>query len=193
MTHVSRMYAVGCYAILITAFSTVVRADVAPPHGYAERCTLDETCPLGKECVLCPADFQDVNQHTSVCERNLGSLGFVKQCKSWGASVWTEVWCRPVTGALDASVTIVPLDGGSRPPSESAADHKVPVVQCHETSGCGSCSTLGGRRHDGPRVALGLLVPALTLFMLRRARSARRGRVMLASSAALRRPAKTPT
>jgi hypothetical protein len=174
MGHASRRYSVGCCAILVAVFSTVARADVAPPAGYVERCTLDETCPLGKECVLCPADFQDVNQRTSVCETNLGSLGFVKQCRSRGASVWREVWCRPVSDALDASVTITPLDGSVWPQSELAADHKAPVLQCHAKPGCGACRAIGGHNHDSQRIAVFLLVPALSLFMLRRARSARR-------------------
>ena len=51
----------------------IARADVAPPPGYVEKCTVERTCPSGKECVLCPADFHDLDSQASVCSKNLGS------------------------------------------------------------------------------------------------------------------------
>jgi hypothetical protein len=96
-------------SIGVAAGGAIARADIAPPPDYVESCTLEKTCPAGEECVLCPADYRDYSS-TPVCEKNLESLSYVKKCKSYGASFWKEVWCRPATGSMDASVTILPID-----------------------------------------------------------------------------------
>ena len=138
------------------------RADEPPPDGYVERCTLDKTCPLGQECVLCPADYRDYSRSPGVCESNLGSLGFKRQCKSWGASVWDEVWCRPVSGEADASVTIEAPDAGTH--SDPRFGKSTPIVVCKPgaQSSDDGCALAGGADARGTTaVALVWLVVAL--------------------------------
>ena len=138
----------------------LAQADVPPPNGYEERCTLQKSCPLGQECLLCPADYRDEVQDTSVCKRSLGSLGFQKKCQSWGASVWDEVWCRPVSGERDASLAIVPLDAGT-PVDDPRFDKRAPVVVCQPGQdgaggGCDGCALAQRGKHTAS-VGLGVL------------------------------------
>jgi hypothetical protein len=155
-----------------------VRADEPPPSGYSERCTLQRSCPLGQECVLCPADSGDYGRSVSVCEANLGPLGFKKRCQSWGASVWDEVWCRPVTGASDASVELVAFDAG-RPNDDPRFGKSYPVVTCKPGAdgGCDGCALGAGAEPDGG-TTLTLLTLAATagLFEARRRWGRRRER-----------------
>jgi hypothetical protein len=69
--------------------SMPVRADVAPPPGYVEKCTVKAWQKSGQECRLCGASFRGRDQ----CQQ-LGSQGYQQRCRSHGASVWQEVWCR---------------------------------------------------------------------------------------------------
>jgi hypothetical protein len=68
----------------------IVAADVPPPPGYVETCTVEKQCKADEEGRTCSANYND----TAACEKTLGKDGFVRRCKSYGASVWTEVWCR---------------------------------------------------------------------------------------------------
>lgn len=124
--------------VLAGVFASRARADVAPPPGYVENCTLERTCPVGTECVLCPADYHD-SADDSACSRNLGPLGFAKQCRSAGGSVWDEVWCRPVS--RDATTQPDPPDG-----SVGQLVARATVCQPKKDEGC-SCSTAGAGGH----------------------------------------------
>jgi hypothetical protein len=143
-------------SVLVCALA---RADVAPGPGYVEHCTLARTCPAGKECVLCPADYRDKAQSTSVCNANLGSQGYVKQCQSWGASVWNEIWCRAASDSGATSVTIVPLD--------ASVGTQVPVVHCVDRTSAGCSCSAPGRTRAGDHT-IGLILSACGLLLLRR-------------------------
>lgn len=65
-------------------------ADIAPPPGYVEQCTVAKQQKAGQECRACGSSFMGRKE----CAK-LGAQGFKEQCRSQGASVWTEVWCRP--------------------------------------------------------------------------------------------------
>ena len=49
---------------------TPVRADIAPSPRNVDTCTAEKQCPRG---------------------------GFTLACKTRGATVWTELWCRPAS------------------------------------------------------------------------------------------------
>jgi hypothetical protein len=68
----------------------LVAADVPPPPGYVETCTIEKQCKADEEGRACMASFKDPD----ACGKTLGSEGFARRCKAHGASVWTEVWCR---------------------------------------------------------------------------------------------------
>ncbi|MBN1607254.1 MAG: hypothetical protein JW940_11520 [Polyangiaceae bacterium] len=69
------------------------RADVAPPDDYVETCTVAEQQNEGEECLLCQVTYADFEACSTTC----GSLGFTNRCKSWGTSVYNEVYCRSAT------------------------------------------------------------------------------------------------
>ena len=76
----------------------VAQADIPPPDDYVETCTVEKQAP-GLTCESCRAWHGDVN----ACDKTLGAQGFRKMCKSWGASSWSEVWCKgEATGPVPA-------------------------------------------------------------------------------------------
>lgn len=66
-----------------------VLADIAPPRGYVEKCSIETQQKSGEQCRLCGASFQGRDE----CTR-LTSQGYQERCRTYGASVWQEVWCR---------------------------------------------------------------------------------------------------
>ena len=79
--------------------STLARADIAPPPGFVESCTLAKQSRPGRECLDCSA-YHGNSEH---CSESLEAYGFAQSCRSNGASVWSEVWCRDA-GSKGSSV-----------------------------------------------------------------------------------------
>ena len=71
--------------------TSVVSADVPPPPGYVESCTVEKQCTKNEEGDACSAWHGERDK----CEKKHAQDGFVRKCKTRGASVWTEVYCRP--------------------------------------------------------------------------------------------------
>lgn len=94
--------------VLITAFAL---ADIPPPPGYEETCTVELACPSAQG-VTCGASFDD----RDACERDWGEKGYRKACQTRGASTWTEIWCS--TAAPAGRVTAEP----ATPTAPSATD-----------------------------------------------------------------------
>lgn len=92
----------GPALVAALTLSTLARADIAPPPGFVESCTMKAQSAGGKECMSCAA-FYGNSDH---CEESLGSYGFTQGCRTGGASVWSEVWCRPAS----AKAVPVPKD-----------------------------------------------------------------------------------
>jgi hypothetical protein len=86
-------------------------ADIAPPPGYVEQCTVEKQQAVGKSCVACPNDYRSTfaDAGPSACQVQYEPLGYTKACNSYGASVWTEVWCR---ADPDAGANTTPPTGG---------------------------------------------------------------------------------
>lgn len=66
-------------------------ADIPPPAGYVEQCTIEKQCKAEEEGVTCRAYHSD----REVCDKTHGKDGYTRRCKTRGASAWSEVWCRP--------------------------------------------------------------------------------------------------
>ncbi len=67
-----------------------VRADLAPPGGFVESCTVERQQVDGLACLLCEGAYHgDVD----FCERTYAASGLTRACRTRGASVWGEVWC----------------------------------------------------------------------------------------------------
>ena len=77
--------------IVFAAFP--VRADIAPPPGYVESCTLQTQQRSAEECTMCRAARVGSSEE---CQK-LSAVGYEHRCSTRGASVWAEMWCRPKT------------------------------------------------------------------------------------------------
>lgn len=86
----SRLLRLMSGTALLIASSTAT-ADVPPPPGYVETCTVEKQCKKDEEGDACSAWHGDRDK----CEKKHAQDGFVRKCKTRGASVWTEVYCRP--------------------------------------------------------------------------------------------------
>jgi hypothetical protein len=96
------------------------RADLAPPPDYVEACTMDNA-PKDQECHRCGAFFGN----RTWCSDELASYGFSRNCRTRGASVWGEIWCRP-KAASNKPVPKEVLAGLGTPPAK-AEDAGVPT------------------------------------------------------------------
>lgn len=67
------------------------RADLAPPPGYVETCTIENHEKDGtKKCSACSTYFREPDK----CVGLMKPQGYTKVCRAGGASTWTEVWCK---------------------------------------------------------------------------------------------------
>ncbi len=71
--------------------SAAASADVPPPPGYVETCTIEKQCKKTEAGDLCSAWHGERDK----CSKLHAKTGFVFKCKTRGASVWSEVWCGP--------------------------------------------------------------------------------------------------
>ncbi|MBK7584045.1 MAG: hypothetical protein IPI67_28090 [Myxococcales bacterium] len=126
------------------------RADLPAPG--PETCSLEKQQKPGEDCVSCSASFED----TEACKTKHSASGYSQRCRSSGASVWTEVWCRespePVASAAASSSSGVPTSSGSTRTEPAAPPEK--------SGSCGACSVLGAPEADAPAWLLFLLFAA---------------------------------
>ncbi|HVU04545.1 MAG TPA: hypothetical protein VHE30_22460, partial [Polyangiaceae bacterium] len=105
-------------AAFLTTLASHALADLAPPGGYVESCTLEKQAAAGLECLSCRA-FYGNHDH---CSKSLASYGFSQKCRARGASSWSEVWCRaasPKAAKVPAAVVdMLPYPNGKPPPGE---------------------------------------------------------------------------
>lgn len=89
MTTLRRRLVLG-FAWAALGGPALARADLPPPQGYVETCTVEKQCKTDEECRSCSANYQK----RDACEKTLGAEGFARRCRTGGASVWTEIWAR---------------------------------------------------------------------------------------------------
>ncbi len=70
--------------------SALAHADIAPPI-HVQVCTVETQCRASEEGVSCVGSHVDRDR----CEKQYAKNGYARRCKTYGASAWTEVWCRP--------------------------------------------------------------------------------------------------
>lgn len=143
--------------VLLLAAPSLVRADVAPPSDYVEKCTVARQQKPGEHCEARRAWHQDYwgcgedkanlprdkeacgkysRSPQKLCCKGWLAAGWKHRCKSRGASVFKMVWCRPrVAGD---------------PP-------KPPVVEARKRDGC-SLPVGQGSEFAGLPLLLGLLL-----------------------------------
>jgi len=95
--------------LLGLALPSLARADLPPSPDYVERCTVEAQGP-GQECVACGDAYHgDVD----ACEKKHAVAGLTRRCRTAGASVWTEVWCKPSPAApAPAPAPVTPPEAG---------------------------------------------------------------------------------
>jgi len=110
------------FAALALTLSTVTsdaRADLAPPPGFVEQCTLEKLEKDGTlTCESCSTYFREADK----CERHFANTAFKKHCRAGGASNWTEIWCKPKgkdDAAKPAPIEPTPVEP-TPPPAEPA-------------------------------------------------------------------------
>ena len=142
---------------LTVGYLSVARADLPPPDGYVEQCTVNKQQTPGKTCVACKNDFSG----SGACQQKYGPQGYTKGCQSWGGSVWTEVWC---TGNLDAGTN--PVGTCSSTSTQSCTQ---PDAGNQVTSPVGSCSCrTHSQRGRGSMAAVVVLCTLVSIRLLKR-------------------------
>lgn len=76
--------------LLFVMVSAPALADIPPPVGWVESCTVAMQAREGRECRDCSTYH---GNPPTFCSDQVGA-GFTKVCRSRGSSAWTEVWCR---------------------------------------------------------------------------------------------------
>ncbi len=70
----------------------MARADLPPPEGYVETCTVEQAqARTGQRCELCGDAYHA--QPDACVEAFSGTSTMSKECQTSGASTWNEVWC----------------------------------------------------------------------------------------------------
>jgi len=138
-------------AVLLLA-ALAARADVAPPPGYRESCTVERQRRRGETCVECST----FDEQPQACAQEHADDGYVRRCRTSGASAWTEVWCGPA-GAPEAPAPPVPTDPSLIPevappvPAPTAIPEAAP-----SPADPARCGTAGGRALPGAGLLLAL-------------------------------------
>ena len=106
-------------ALTLSTLAPSARADIAPPPGFVESCTLARHKSPARECLGCSAYHGNSNH----CSESLASYGFTHSCSTRGASVWAEVWCRPASAQAKSvpQEVLLQLDNAiAHPPAPTA-------------------------------------------------------------------------
>ena len=96
------------FAFLLALPVTASAADIAPPPGFVEGCTIASYCKADEVGDLCSAWHGEAD----ACKTKHASDGYSFRCKTRGASVWSEVWCAPKAAKPPAPP---PVKTGSAP------------------------------------------------------------------------------
>ena len=161
-------------ACAIGATAMSARADVPPPEGYVEQCTVEKLAP-GQECVLCGDSYYKT---PDACAAKLEPSGYAKACRTRGASTWKEVWCKKGKGAAvpsaSAASSAAPVASVAEPAPTPSSDVAAPAASTAPVAddagkslpenapkrGCGACrvgAADGATGVFGFGAALGLL------------------------------------
>lgn len=161
--------AAGLLLVLVLAtIPSNAEADVAPPPNYVESCTVDRVQGSGEVCESCSAWHGEVD----ACDKSLGSHGYVRRCRSRGASAWSEVWCKAASPdrppVQDRRYAVPPGDDPSQvaPSSDNERPRDRGFPSPPPPRGCGGCTS-----GTGPSLpAFLLLAGAISVALLSRSR-----------------------
>ena len=123
--------------LLGLAFPSGAQADIAPPPDYVESCTVEAQGP-GKECTLCGDAYHG---DRDACEKKHAGAGFERRCRTSGASVWEEVWCKTSPASPPTPVTPAEASGAKADPP---ATPQAPKPTNASGGGCSLVATGSG-------------------------------------------------
>jgi hypothetical protein len=144
--------------VLAFAVPSLARADVPPPPGYVEQCTAEKQQGAGEECLSCGDAYHG---DRDACDRQHAGNGYARRCRTSGASVWTEVWCKKSAGGS------APAPAG---PVEAKPEPTQPSGKSEGTAGATPASS-GSRCAVDAGGGSGWLLAALGLVFVRRRRA----------------------
>lgn len=104
-------------ALVASALSDEATADLAPPDGYVEQCTVAKKQRSSSECVECRT-MREMYANADRCIVLLTPYCFQKVCEALGGSSYPEIWCR----AKSASAPPLPESIASQLTGSGAAD-----------------------------------------------------------------------
>ena len=143
--------------------SGLAHADVPPPEGYVERCTVEVCGTAGG--VVCRASFRG----REPCEA-LEAQGYESRCRTRGASVWGEAMCKPEAqvapasaGSATAALGAEGVPSATPPPSSQDAPSSAPAP-----TASGGCASLPARSVSGAGFLGGVGILAALGFARRR-------------------------
>lgn len=153
--HIGLALMLACAAVMNTRRAN---ADLAPPADYVENCTVAKQQVDGKLCVACASSYATVDK----CKDDYSGQGYIQACKSWGASVWTEVWCKAGSDA-GANIPVMPQGGATAAGGAGvgvggaqlgAGGGTVPGTGGANANAGGSGNSAGGGGNDGCALAV---------------------------------------
>lgn len=158
--------ALALFAIAGTTTTLVAgaaHADVPPPPGYVEECTVDLQQHADAVCEACGSYYGTVQK----CPTQYASTPFTKRCQTAGASVWTEVWCRPRTSADPAAAGAAPQEAPPVPAPTAAptspTSPAAPAAASTSAQDSDSCSVGAVGAAGGARTGAWFIVATLLL------------------------------
>ena len=107
-------------SLAVLGVSGSALADLPPPDDYVETCTVAQQQRSGETCLDCDVSYVDFD----ACANTYEPEGYTKRCQTWGASVYSEVFCKPDEasgsgGSAGSGAT--PSSGGASSAGSTAA------------------------------------------------------------------------
>lgn len=129
----------ACPLALLVALAA--QADIAPPRGYVETCTVERQQEPGSTCLSCSTTFREPD----ACATRHAQDGYTHRCRTDGASTWSEVWCRPAV-PQDTLPPAPPTDPSVIPEVVPPVPASPPEAAVPDPARCGvgAAATLAG-------------------------------------------------
>jgi len=96
----THLWITGLGAAALLEASTAL-ADMPPPEDYVESCTVAQQQHAGETCVACTVTYADFQG----CQKLYAPTTYAYRCKSWGASVYQEIYCSSQQGVAPPPMT----------------------------------------------------------------------------------------
>jgi len=116
--------------MIVVGWSGVATADILPPGGErrVESCTESNMQSASEVPLVCERCGDAYHGAPDACFDRYAGTDFSRSCRSQGASVWHEIWCRPATEAEAAELAAqsaqagAPVDAPGDAPGEAAGE-----------------------------------------------------------------------